>query len=93
MNDRAFHFQGAFHPQHTSKPNNPAFTRTSLAPGRNAAFGNWPAALSRLSPEKAGFCVSVTCIGNGGTQETSHGLSNMLDESYASSAKVKFRNE
>lgn len=49
--------------------------------------------MSQLSPEKPGFRVSVTCRGDGGKQEICQGLSNVLDESYASSAKVKVKNE
>lgn len=45
-------------------------------------------------PQKGWFCVSVTRrVGGGCGQEICHGLANMLDESYASSAKVKVRSE
>lgn len=48
---------------------------------------------ARLNPGKAGLCGSVTCRGHGGKQEMCHGSSNVLDEFYASSAKVKVKNE
>lgn len=64
-----------------------------LGPWEKCSLVNWPAAVSQLSPEKPGFHVSVTCRGDGGKQEICQGLSTVLDESYASSAKVKVKNE